>query len=528
MLQAILNISDLAASSPTVEGPAVSIGGSHIHPFLHANLESILVRGAGQWFFVARERLRDDDQARSSIKVLSQVPPDRFHQLYQECVDWPLDFILVEVACIGGRLRVRAGQLGSLPVYFCVSERSRSVVLSWDFADFLHESRSPDVEVLAHHLTMKASYSVRQPCIGVNLLTAGAKLYVDANDTQFEYGPREPSRSSRGLMENVDATEEFGRILRDVIFLRPPGVGGSAVELSGGMDSACVAMALADDPGSITCGGILVDDESSPAQRARRSQVLSILNCRDISIDMQDHLPRMNLDLDPEHPLPLPSEYYLEAFEALWNAFRADGCETVWSGIGGDELCVCYAGEDEEAAFPLLQCFDAAIEQAEGLLTRRGLEAARSSFLFVAPAGAVPSTTLLANLCQARPLASRGLWPVNPLGDPRLVRFSAELPLEYRSNKQILRQYLHLRTNLKLFPQNYEKETFELILPAAIANQSAGLASQLQSCALADFGLVSHRAVIALLHQVAATREFSATSALASFLWAERFARQLC
>jgi asparagine synthase (glutamine-hydrolysing) len=45
---------------------------------------------------------------------------------------------------------------------------------------------------------------------------------------------------------------------------------------------------------------------------------------------------------------------------------------------------------------------------------------------------------------------------------------------------------------------------------------------------LADFGLVSQEAVMALLNRVITTHELSATSTLARFLWAERFVRQLC
>ncbi|WP_271618132.1 hypothetical protein [Bradyrhizobium sp. CCBAU 51745] len=246
MLKAELKIGDLADNIPTVAGQSVSISESYIHPFVHSNVESVLVRSAGQWFFVVRERFQTDGngQACSAITVISDVPVDRFQQLYQECLNWPLDFVLLEVAYRGGRLRVRADQLGSLPIYFSVKERWRSVTLSWDFADFLHESRLLDAEVLAHHLTMKACYSARQPCLGVNLLTAGAKLYVDGSETRFEYGSNGLPPSPQSLPEDVDATDEFSRILSKAVFSRASSIGRNAVELSGGMDSACVAMAI--------------------------------------------------------------------------------------------------------------------------------------------------------------------------------------------------------------------------------------------------------------------------------------------
>ena len=91
MLKAELKIGDLADNIPTVAGQSVSISESYIHPFVHSNVESVLVRSAGQWFFVVRERFQTDGngQACSAITVISDVPVDRFQQLYQECLNWP-------------------------------------------------------------------------------------------------------------------------------------------------------------------------------------------------------------------------------------------------------------------------------------------------------------------------------------------------------------------------------------------------------------------------------------------------------
>jgi asparagine synthase (glutamine-hydrolysing) len=65
------------------------------------------------------------------------------------------------------------------------------------------------------------------------------------------------------------------------------------------------------------------------------------------------------------------------------------------------------------------------------------------------------------------------------------------------------------------------------VLPKAIAARADTISSQLSSCALADFGLVSRESVMALLNRVLTT-QVAATSALVRFLWAERFVRQLC
>lgn len=409
-----------------------------------------------------------------------------------------------------------------------VEERTRTVTLSWDFVDFLSTSRAIDAEIIAHHLSMRTFYSARQPCVGINLLTAGATLYVDRSDTSFEYGSSDPFAEELSGREQNNGLLEFADTLQEVVLSRPTGICASAVELSGGMDSASVAIAVGKCVKTLRCGGILLGDGSSPRQSDRRARILSALNCRDHPLEMHTHVPAIDLDLAPERRLPLASEYYLEAFEALWDRFRADGCEIVWSGIGGDELCACSTTEESPARSPSSRHLEIAVELAEGLLTKRALDAAHSSFLFCAPLSATVSTFLLASLCHARPLAKRGLWPVRPLGDRRLIDTAAKLPLALREGKEIFRSYLRSRLGRDVFPPDYVKETFALVLPKAIAAHADTISSQLSSCALADFGLVSRESVMALLNRVLTTHEFSATSALVRFLWAERFVRQLC
>jgi asparagine synthase (glutamine-hydrolysing) len=65
------------------------------------------------------------------------------------------------------------------------------------------------------------------------------------------------------------------------------------------------------------------------------------------------------------------------------------------------------------------------------------------------------------------------------------------------------------------------------VLPELIARQANGIAGQLRECALADLGLVSRDAVLALLDTVKTTRSEVLTAPLANFLWLERFVRQL-
>ncbi|WP_439406743.1 hypothetical protein ACNJX9_35540 [Bradyrhizobium sp. DASA03076] len=174
-------------------------------------------------------------------------------------------------------------------------------------------------------------------------------------------------------MTTIEALRQFNQLLSEVVVSRPTKPHESAVELSGGMDSASVAMAVREGAGSLTCGGILLDAESSPKRSDRRNSILAALNCQDQAIELNDHMPAIDLNLDSKHHLPLVSEYYLEDFEALWDRFSNEGCKIIWSRMGGDELFFRYSGEEDEAGSQSSRCFDVAVRLAEGLLTRRGL-----------------------------------------------------------------------------------------------------------------------------------------------------------
>jgi asparagine synthase (glutamine-hydrolysing) len=89
-----------------------------------------------------------------------------------------------------------------------------------------------------------------------------------------------------------------------------------------------------------------------------------------------------------------------------------------------------------------------------------------------------------------------------------------------------MRRYLESRLGGDVFPKGYLKETFAHVLPALVARHADRLLAQLRECALADLGLVDRDAVARLVRHVAATLSHPATSALASFLWLERCARQ--
>lgn len=508
---------------PTWRDGRLFIGASHVTPHVHPMLETLFVRATGRWLVVVRERQAGTTGSLDGkVSVIDASDDAQFHALHQTCLLWPLDYIMIEVAQAGHRVRVRAGVLGSAPVYCRVVDDH--ITLSWDSADFAGRPALIDMEVASHQLALHTTYAARQLYTGVVMLTERASMHVEPGRARFRY-PDPMEEEAPAHDDGDDMLPRFSAALERAVSLRPWSDGGVSLELSGGMDSATVAVALARLHGGIDSKGILLDGDVRAPQVRRRRLIAERLGLADHTVDISAFPPALDLDA-PHEPYGFCREFYLEACAALWHSARDKGRHTLFTGVGGDELFPAYLGEVSEGAAKGPGWARDARSYAEAFLTPRALAAARSRSLFDAPVSPVPVTALLANACRAPDLLKHGQWPVHPLSDPRLAHFCHRLPRSSREGREVMRRYLESHLGADVFPRGYLKETFANVLPPLIAQHAHRLAGQLRECALADLGLVDREEVLTLLGTIADTRSHPATSAFASFLWLERCARQ--
>ncbi len=518
MLKADIAWSDLS-HNPEWRQESIVLGNGQIIPYRHAALETLLVRTKGRWFAVVRERRAGVDS--DDAVTVETVTAERFDELHRSCLLWPLDYVMVEVAQRGCRIKLRAGVLGSAPVY-CQATQEK-VLISWDFADFLAGKLPVDFETASCSLALEQVYSARQICVGVHLLTERATFYLEPGGAQYRYPAAFEVPVPLPSQEGGDVVASFGQLLQRAIVMRPMTADRIAVELSGGMDSATVACALAATYGSVKSQGILVGDDCRLPQVERRQQIVARLGLSDETVDI-DALPP-SLDLRPGvRKEYVNTEYYLEAFEALWGAAHAQGRDLMFTGLGGDELFMGLGDFGSDHVAHDLKLSESQ-RYARQLLTPRALNAACSLKAFDAPAGPVPS--VMAGVSKAHHVMRHGMWPINPLSDPNLTIFCYQLPQEHRRKRDTMRRYLRACLGEEVFPHDYAKETFAQVFPRLIAQHRTTIAAQLHECVLADLGLIDRSAVIALLDEVAITQAVAPTSPLVRFLWMERFVRQL-
>ena len=521
MLKADIALPDLSHHAQWSDGSIV-LGGSRITPHAHPSLEALLVRTEGQWFVIVRERAASASPGAST--ATRDVDIEEFQRLYRQCLLWHLDYVMIEAAQAGYRMKVRTGVFGSVPVY-CRATQDR-IRLSWDVTDLATEPLAIDPEITSHRLAMNTIYSTRQLCIGIQLLTERASLDIAPGRASYRYPAPAEETSPTPLPAERDALTMFGELLQRAVSARPTAVDRVSLELSGGMDSASVACALVTCHGPVASKGILLGGDVRLPQIQRRGQIAGRLGLFDDTVDMSAFPPDLDIR-QPAQTKNLAREYYLEACSALWRKARAQGHDMLFTGIGGDELFPSYFDEVQEQDSGGPGKGHEVKRYAEQLLTSHARSAAHSLHSFNAPASPVPSTALLAHACRAPDLLRHGLWPVNPLSDPSLAMFCHRLPREHRQGRELIRQYLQKHLGEDVFPRDYAKETFAGVLPELISRHAESIAEQLRDCALADLGLVDRRAVLALLETVAATQASAPTTAFASFLWLERSVRQV-
>lgn len=519
MIKAAIAFSDLSSEVQLQDG-RLHFGDSSISPYRHRALETVVVRTRGHWFATFRERAANGPSSPPSRLVSIDV--ESFHQAYREALLWPLDYLIVEVAQEGCRIKLRAGILGTAPVYCRTTGEEMAV--SYDLADFLKTPCLLDTGIISRRLRLHMDYSARQIISGVVMLTERSVLFARPGEAGFQYPPSFETQGSPDESSPDHDALSLQRHLTKAVLARPIVTGAAAVELSGGMDSSAVACALGGRVNSVTSLGIRLENDES--QASRRAAVVQAFGLHDLTVDMGDFPPSLDLRPDAariEYPL---ADFYLEAFEHLWDSARSLGHDMLFTGVGGDQLFPLRTDEPRppnpqgEAIASLAQ------RRADGLLTPKARAASRTLSSLDAPSGPLQTSVLTSNVCQSPHLLKRGLWPVSPLADPHLVTYCRQLPLNCRRDRETMRRYLQEQLSEDIFPIGYKKETFAPVLPPLIATYAQQIRTQLRECALADMGLVDQDAALTLLDDLVRTRARALTAPLASFLWMERFVRQ--
>jgi len=300
---------------------------------------------------------------------------------------------------------------------------------------------------------------INEPILGAFL--AGITYYT--NETVFSHlkiltersalALKPTSRVSLRLPRSAQPTRtrrrsnlaSFAKVLGKTVRKRSQAVTKFAkvgVELSGGLDSSTVAGIVSTNlQNPLQCYSIEFLGDGATTLRRKLLRLVERFPLKSHLVKLGNRYPLIK-QAKVMRPKFYKSEIYENIIAKLAQMAKAHGVEVIFTGIGGDELFSIDQGErnnfrgeaylSKAASKPLPAfCTEKCPQAVQELAT--------SPTPFPLPL--LPHSVHGAHLATNNIFILKGVWPIAPLAEPKLVRYCRGLPKEYRFKKEILRRY---------------------------------------------------------------------------------------
>lgn len=487
MFRANVAFDSLDSSLDLVDG-GVFLGYSSIFPVRHRLLRTMVLESRERIAIVNYERYADEPEA---PLIEPGLDDEALQARLDEIERHLLDVAILTIDRPARALRYRASPVISIPVYLLADDAG--VSLDWDYARLLAGRRTDIVwDIALAQIAGISSYGPRTIVVGLYRATAGATIVARADGVEIALPDAITHDGVHDVPPDTDIESQLVETLTALVSARPLERARTAVELSGGMDSALAALAAADALGSgLLSVGAQFSGPMGEAQRARRMLLRARGGFDDLSIPAERFAPfgpashrRVRHGVWPE------DENYPEMFEAIFGMLQAAGIDAVISGFGGDELYIAYEGEDDRgtASDPT----DCPLLSARGLAIARG---ARSAY----PRAWLQESCWQSAASQAQRVLRYGLWPIYPYHNPALARFVSRLPRVYRRDRRLLRTTLTRLLGDPIFETDYVKENFDPVAKRGIAENRDYLADLVRRSPLSTHPDIDHVAILTAL-----------------------------
>ncbi|MBL8518893.1 MAG: hypothetical protein JNM76_18180 [Betaproteobacteria bacterium] len=516
MLRMTLHAPDLIRR-PVRTASGWTFGRSVIEPFAHNALHAECIASAKRTLISVRERMRGESVNLERIGLVSErALDDHLRALRQR----PLDFNYVEVVHEGDSAGVRlgCGRWGSAPIYLLA--RNGVLHAHWDIAalyEALPNAKLDPAFAAKYLVELDHPYSRRTIFPDIHMLTerSVARIGPTLERIAIRYPSAERHAEARRLKPGARVTAAFKDILQSAMHMRILSDEQIvALELSGGLDSTLVAASAASLRGpGVRSYGMIMPGPDGEWQRRRRDDTVRRFGLIDRSFPAATQPPfgPTSARVRTDGMIPF-GEFYDEAVGHLMDLARADGVDTIFTGMGGDELCSLQWGEvdggpeasdcDEMPDDSMdidSNCRDDTREVADShepaapTLTRYADDAYHEGVDDLDPA---PEPLLYRSALESAAAVSalylrKGIWPVSPLCTPELVEFCRRLPFLWREDRTVHRKVLASYGCPRLITRPTHLETFLGVMHKALSQDAAPrLRDLFAEPRLADQGLV--------------------------------------
>ncbi|MBZ9784266.1 asparagine synthase C-terminal domain-containing protein [Pseudomonas sp. REP124] len=455
------------------------------------------------------------------------LTPSKLTSIYKDFSSIESESILVEMVTgeHGNVVRIISGNEGSVPIYFCTN--NEKIYFSWDFKKIAstRQSVTIDIEYVVKS-TFEPIYTNRTAFQGIYMLTAGTSCTFSDSSCDYKFPLESTELRTINSIDPDDAIYEFTNLIKNKMRSQLLNPHKMAIELSGGLDSSTVAIAIAHTFPSSTINtyGIVISDPSLiESQCIRREEVIRHIGARDHIIKIMDHLP--SLSSSAEDKYYLNSEADGEAFDSIWAQAAKDGHHLVINGCGGDELFPQFLDEDFTTD-RMRSMNDHEWHSYNKILMNRLSPKAQdilsSSLLPCAPRTSAETCLMLAMIRRAPLLLGLNLIPLYPFRDRKIIEFCRNLPTSMRVNKSLLSNFIS-KTMTKDTFKNYPKENFMHADKLALLRQKETLIALHTKFRIIEIGLIDQKTLMLDLERLNTNTPSHILDYLSNLLSIERF-----
>ena len=171
----------------------------------------------------------------------------------------------------------------------------------------------------------------------VFMLWPGELLTFDESGLRFEETRKPDIVLPSTLTESARVTEEFLYLVAEAMRPNLAKAREPIVELSGGFDSSCVAIAARSATDRLNSYGLIHEGAMGVQQRRRRRELVDLLEVNDFEFPSYEHPPLGSLEVAEATMTLLDDNHRLPCAYAI-DANPVKGLDLILTGVGGDEL----------------------------------------------------------------------------------------------------------------------------------------------------------------------------------------------
>lgn len=403
-------------------------GNNFIQPFESSYLESTFLSNEFTKVFIIRERnfQKNKNILFKEPTTIKKINTHQLNEVIIETNDSNLEFAIIIIDNENAITKLIKGSSNNVPIYY--TKNSKCIHASWDINDLYYSLSANNVfnyHTLASHLSLDFNYTTSTIYNEINIVSERSEVIFNGFEkTKVNLPEPSPIYKERVIKPEVNVVEVFLSLLRKKLLIHGINSNNFICELSGGLDSAIVAITAAHiNNNPIKTIGMILNGEMGEQQKRRRNELIEKFKIIDSPVCIDGFYPLKN---DGETlsngKVSIYDEIYHDALQySLSSLSIASGA--ILTGIGGDELSLVY--ENQTSCDNLISPTKSSQNEIAPL-----------------PNPSITKSAIMSAQSRATVFLKNGLWPINPLCCPNIVKFCQYLPRKIKEKRKIHRSIL--------------------------------------------------------------------------------------